>query len=150
MKRSLFALAILAICFSVAWQDAAADGILPHHHRTPPVCEAGFKIVEEIVLQDVSRQVCKIVQEHKKKWVYSFIDDPFCVKETRRCDCVQCAGPHCRKQLVKREVIDPAHTTTKCVVVTIVEKVPVTVYRKVPIDAETLPVKPKLAPAPMK
>jgi hypothetical protein len=140
---------MLAISISITWQVAAADGNLPHHHRTPPVCEPGYKVVEEIVMQDVTRQVCKIVQEHKKKWVYSFIDDPFCVKDSRRCDCVQCAGPYCRKQLVKREVIDPAHTTTKCVVETIVEKVPVKVYRKVPINVEILPVKPKLAPPPL-
>jgi hypothetical protein len=154
MKSRIFAFAVIASALSVLGQDADADGILkrhPGHHSAPPTCEPGFKIVEEIVMQDVVRQVCKTVPEFKKKWVYSFIDDPFCIQDSHHGHhgkCQQCDGPFCRKQLVKREVLEPC-PTMKCVIETIVERVPVKVYRKVPCDApggkvEVLPTLPKV------
>jgi hypothetical protein len=133
---------------------ASADGILPRHHSsTPPVCEPGYKIVEETVMQDCVRLVCKQVCEPKKKWVYQQIDDPFCIRDSHHGhgSCENCAGPKCRKLLVKVQVDDGM--TTKCVVETIVDKVPVKVYRKVPCDAPNVvaplaPSAPLAAPLP--
>lgn len=147
MKKRYFSLLLAAFTLGVAWQSAAGQHLLKHHHAGPPACEPGYKMVEEIVLQDVVKHVCKHVTEYKKKWVYSMIDDPFCVPDRKHGDCADCAGPFCRKLLVKREVPDLSHPFTKCVTETIVEKVAVTVYRKVPCDTpsniEMIPVKPK-------
>ena len=150
MKPRLFALMLAAFASAVAWQSAAGQHPL-HKQHGPPACEPGFKMVEEVVLQDVVRHVCKHVTDYKKKWVYSTIDDPFCVPDHKHGTCEQCAGPYCRKLLVKREVADLCHPFTKCVTVAIVVKVAVTVYRKVPCDTpeitpgapiELIPVKP--------
>ncbi len=103
----------------------------------PPPCEPGFRIVEEIHYQEVCHDVCKIVPEVKKKWVYSWKDDPFCLHQGSHKSCSaegcphgSCLGPFPRKQLVKKEVIDKV--VSKCVVVKVVELVLYKVYRKVP------------------
>ncbi len=145
MKRKLLAFAIVAFDFALVLQSASADGILRNHNHLPP-CEPGFQYVEEIVMQDVTRAVCKMVAETKKKWVYSTIDAPYCVQDSHHGGCEHCAGPYCRKLLVKRQVDEPCQTM-KCVTELIVEKVPVRVYRKVPcaapksdsIDAQAIP-----------
>jgi hypothetical protein len=100
-------------------------------------------MVEETVMQDVTRTVCKMVPETKKKWVYDWINDPFCVQNTRHGHCPNCDGPYCRKKLVKMQIDEPC-PTMKCVTETIVERVPVKVYRKVPCAApEAIPTKPE-------
>src|SRR4029077_17506101 len=106
MKLKVFAAAALLLGVGLAWQTASADGVLTKHHSTPPVCEPGFKIVEEIVMQDVTRTVCKQVCVPKKKWVYSQIDDPFCIRDSKHGTCANCSGPYCRKLLVKTQVDD--------------------------------------------
>jgi hypothetical protein len=140
MNRYFFAGAALVLALGIALPAANADGLFKKHHHGPPACEPGYKIIEEIVMQEVTRTVCKMVPETKKKWVYKTIDDPFCIHDTKHGHCPQCSGPYCRKQLVKFQIDEPCQTM-KCVTETIVELVPVKVYRKVP--CETIPVAPK-------
>ena len=130
MTKRILAIAVALFGIALAWQSACADGILQRHHAKP-ACEPGFQIVEEIVYQDVTKSVCKMVPDVKKKWVYSMIDDPFCLHDTKHGQCPQCAGPCCRKLLVKKQVDVPC-PGTKCVTETIVERVPVITYKKVP------------------
>ena len=132
MKTRIFAALLFALAVGLAWQSASGQHRRPHQQRTPPACEPGFQIVEEIVYQQVERFVCKMVPEVKKKWVYSMIDDPFCVQNTRHGQCPECSGPYCRKLLVKRQIDEPC-PTMKCVTEKIVETVPVVRYKKVPI-----------------
>src|SRR5829696_9680715 len=122
MKIRIMSLMLAAFATAIAWQTAAGQHH-PNRQNGPPACEPGFKIVEEVVMQDVVRHVCKHVTEYKKKWVYSTIDDPFCIPDHKHGTCAECAGPLCRKLLVKREVDDLCHPLTKCVIETIVEKV---------------------------
>jgi hypothetical protein len=151
MKIRIMSLLLATLAMSAVWQSADGQHLLKHRPAGPPACEPGFKIVEEVVVQDVVRHVCKYVTEYKKKWVYSTIDDPFCVQHGKHGSCEKCAGPFCRKLLVKREVDDLQFPATKCVTEAIVEKVAVTVYRKVPCDTpnhiEMIPVKPTPIPA---
>ena len=139
MKTKMFAFAALALSFVAILQPASADGILKKHHGRPN-CEPGYQIVEEVVIQEVTRAVCKMVPETKKKWVYSTIDAPYCIQECSHghghANCPHCSGPYCRKLLVKRQIDEPCETM-KCVTELIVEKVPVTIYRKVPCGTET-------------
>lgn len=107
-----------------------------------PECEAGYMLVEEIGTREVVREVCKTVPDVKKvkKWVYSTVPDNFCLQHTpchgHHGDCCgegcrYCEGPYCRNQLAKKLVTQDC-PTTKCVVEKVVERVPCTVYRKVP------------------
>ena len=146
MTQKLYALGAVVLGLGLAWQSATANGPLRHHHAKPPACEPGYKIIEEVVMQDVIKSVCKMVPEFKKKWVYSMVDDPFCIRDSKHGECPNCSGPYCRKQLVKREILEPC-PTMKCVTETVVERVAVTMYRKVPIgtpgsNIETIPVSP--------
>lgn len=143
MTKKLIAYAALMFGVGLTLQAANADGLLKKHHHAKPACEPGYKIVEETVIQEVKRMVCKMVPETKKKWVYSWIDDPFCVQNTKHGQCPQCSGPYCRRQLVKTQIDEPC-PTMKCVTETITERVPVTVYRKAPCApvVENLPVQP--------
>jgi hypothetical protein len=59
-------------------------------------------------------------------------------------DCASCEGPHCKKVLVKKQVTEEC-MGWKCVVEEVVERVPYTVYRKVPC-APPLPIP---APGPL-
>lgn len=147
MRRHVLPLAAFCVGLGGLLSGAHADGILKKHHSTPPHCEPGYKIVEETVMQEVTRTVCKMVPETKKKWVYSTIDDPFCIRDTRHGECPNCSGPYCRKLLVKTHVEVPC-PGLKCVTETITEVVPVKVYRKVPCGPteskiETIPAPPK-------
>lgn len=149
MKRTIFAFATLSFGLVLASQPASADGLLKKHH-TKPECEPGFQLIEEVVMKEVTRTVCKMVRETKKKWVYDWIDDPFCILNTKHHGhCPQCNGPYCRKLLVKRQIDEPC-STMKCVTETIVEKIPVTIYKKVPCatapNPEVLNIKPTPAP----
>ncbi len=135
MKRLLFAIAVFAFGVGLILQPATANPFLKgHHFRAPVECEPGFKLVEETVIENVERVVCKMVPEFKKKWVYSWVADPFCIPDSKHGQCPNCSGPYCRKQLVKREVLEPC-PNMKCVTETIVEQVAVKVYRKVPCDS---------------
>ncbi|MBI2807203.1 MAG: hypothetical protein HYX68_19650 [Planctomycetes bacterium] len=141
MKRSLFAVAAVVLGMGFPLPSAQADGLLKRHHHARPPCESGFKLVEEITYQDVIKTVCKMVPETRKKWVYSWVDDPFCIRDAKHGQCPNCAGPYCRKQLVKRQIDVPC-PTLKCVTEQVVERVQVVTYRKVPCDAtSTGPVK---------
>lgn len=138
MKGYLLILAGFAASLGLMLPGAHADGILKKHHHGKPHCEPGFKLVEEVVMQEVTRTVCKMVPETKKKWVYSTIDDPFCIHDAKHGHCPNCTGPYCRKLLVKTQVDVPC-PGFKCVTETITEVVPVTVYRKVPCDVAPMP-----------
>lgn len=140
MKKLAYLFALLAGA-SMALPSASAQGLL-HKHKLPP-CEPGFKWVEVTEMKEVCRYECRLVPDVKKtsKWVYSCVDDPFCIHKTpchhHQCDgaCPTCKGPYCRKQLVKREVVCE-EPTTKCVVEKIVDVVPCKVWRKVPCGTE--------------
>ena len=142
MHSRILACFSLAVAFAFAWQPVDGQHLHPHH-RGRPLCEPCFKVVEEIEYRDIERFVCKTVHETKKKWVYDWINDPFCIHDKRHGDCPQCYGPYCRKQLVKFLIEEPC-PVTKCVTERIVERVPVVVYRKVPCttNIETIPIKP--------
>lgn len=140
MKSKLIASLALFLGVVLTLPSASADGILKKFH-IKPVCEPGYKLVEEIEYQDVVKTVCKMVPDTKKKWVYSMIDDPFCVQNSKHGHCPECSGPYCRKLLVKTQIDEPCGTM-KCVTETIVERVAVKVYRKVPCDT------PGVTPAP--
>lgn len=142
MKGYLLTFAAFAAGLGFLLPSAHADGILKKHHHAKPYCEPGFKLVEEVVMQEVTRTVCKMVPETKKKWVYSQIDDPFCIRDSKHGQCPNCAGPFCRKLLVKTQVEVPC-PGFKCVTETITEVVPVTVYRKVPCADAPVPPMPK-------
>ncbi len=137
MKMKLLAMAAVMVGVVLVLQPVSADGILKRHHAKP-ACEPGYQLIEETVLQDVTRTVCKMVPETKKKWVYDWVSDPFCIPDSKHGQCPNCSGPYCRKQLVKRQVDVPC-PTMKCVTETITERVPVVVYRKVPIAAAPMP-----------
>ena len=143
MIHKLSILAVLLAGFGLAWQMAKADDIVPARHA-PPVCEPGYKIVEEVVYKDVVKTVCRMVPNVKTKWVYAVVDAPICVARrtpgSKRTECQQI----CRKVLVKKLVNVPC-STMKCVSEKIVERVPFVVYHKLPCDmpsAERLPAPP--------
>ncbi len=147
MKTRILTGLLMALAMGLAWQSANGQ----HHLKHPSgiTCEPGFKIVEEIVMQDVERYVVKLVPVIPKKWVYDWVDDPFAIQDSKHGQCSQAYGPYCRKQLVKMQVDNPCLATTKAVTEKIVERVPVTVYRQVPIGSpniETIPTKPKSQP----
>jgi hypothetical protein len=103
----------------------------------PPACPPGCKIVEETVYKEICLYRCKVVPEIKKKWVYECVDAPFCIQSCAHggcCgECAHCTGPHCRKQLVKRQI--DWKCDVKCEVEKVVEVVPCKVYRVVPCAA---------------
>jgi hypothetical protein len=142
MQLRLTAFAAILVAAVCVLQPVGAEGILKKHHVGPPACEPGYKIVEETVMQEVTRTVCRPIEEPKKKWVYDWIDDPFCIQDHKHGECPNCKGPYCRKLLVKRQIELPC-LVTKCVTETITERVPVIVYKKVPCD---LPVPIEKAP----
>ena len=82
MKTRILTCLLTALALGIAWQSA--DGQFVHRNlQGPPPCEPGFRIVEEIVMQDVERYVCKMVPVVPKKWVYDWVDDPFCILDSR-------------------------------------------------------------------
>lgn len=99
-----------------------------------PTCPPGCKIVEEIVMKEQPRFCCEVVPNVKKKWVYDWVEDGFCIPHSplhgKACDKV----PHCRacsrKQLVKKQVEECVGH--KCEVKKTMETVPCKVYRIVP------------------
>lgn len=132
---------LAGLVLGLSWQGGQGQE-LPKGHA----CEPGFPLVEEIRYKEVCREVCKPITEVKKKWVYCWKDDPFCLpKDGKKC-CAHgaegcphgsCVGPFPRKQLVKKQVIDKV--VTKCEVEKVVELVPYKVYRKVPCGQGVAP-----------
>jgi hypothetical protein len=125
----------------------------------PSSCEPGYRYVEEVGYREVERAVCKVVPVKRAKWVYCSKPDYFCLpacpllgKWCRdECDacqpCEACKGPYCRQQLLKKKV--EWECGTKCEVEVVKEKVPCTVWRKVPCGpAEPAPATPARAPVP--
>jgi len=112
----------------------------------PPVCQPGYVIVEEITYQEVVRKCCKVVPEKIKtrRTVYGCKTEDYCLPrcphpwhgqsgcaEGAPAACPACSAPRTRQLLLKKEVVEEK-STFKCVVETVVEKVPCKVYRKVP------------------
>lgn len=136
----------IVLTVSLAWAAQGADPRVP-------VCEPGYQIVEEICYQDVCHKVCRVVPDVKKttKPVYSCKTEDYCLKKCPRLchcaeDCPTCDHPRTRKILVKKFVTTEC-PTYKCVVETVVERVPCKVYRKVPCIS-VVPPPPCLPPAP--
>lgn len=144
LKRSS-AFAALGLGLVLAWQVGRADDSKQVRHHAP-ACPPGCQVVAETCYKEVCRNVCKVVPDvvKVKKWVYTCVDDPFCIHNSGKkhggllhhkdCDtaCPSCEGPLCRKQLVKREVVVDEICGTKCVVEKVVERVPYTVYHTLP------------------
>jgi hypothetical protein len=113
-----------------------------------PGCEPGYVWVEETCYREVVTKCCKLVPDVKKvtRYVYDIKEEDFCLTKCRcpvcckakgHCaeqPCPECGKPRCKKRLVKREVVEE-RPRYKCVVECVVEKVPYTVYRKVPCPA---------------
>jgi len=108
----------------------------------PPVCEPGYMLVEETCYRDEVRRHCRLVPDVKKvrKTVYECQEEYFCLPPCRLpawcglaepAGCPTCAEPYRRRLLVKKEVVEE-QPSCKWVVETTVEKVPYTVYHKVP------------------
>lgn len=150
--RALVALAFGWLALYPAAQ--AADNVTPPTGACPP----GWKLVEDIVYQEVVRRVCKYVPDVKKvrKTVYECKQEPFCLPKCGHCGllgghkagCGPCAPcdrcePLCvRHILVKREVVTEC-PTYKCVVETVKDVVPVKVYRAVPCEPAPVTPPPK-------
>jgi len=113
---------------------ALLGGLLPVPPFAPrpgakPTCEPGYQIVEEIEYRQIVRKVCKQVPDVKKvrKTVYEVKEEEHCVSKNHKGD----TKPQTRRVLVKKEIVEEV-PTYKSVVETVVEVVPVKVYRKVP------------------
>jgi hypothetical protein len=157
MKKIGLTLLLVSAALVSSLPASLASGLL-HKHNLPP-CEPGYQWVQVTEIQEVCREVCKIVPDVKKttKWVYSTVDDPFCLHRSGahghghhgNCEpgCPSCEGPFCRKQLVKRAVICE-EPTTKCVVEKIVEHVPCTVWKKVACAPQPDACPPAATPSP--
>jgi hypothetical protein len=149
MLRKLPALAAallgLGLCCYSAYSQSAPQpqslpqpqGVVQVHHRAQ-ACEPGYKIVEEIVYKDVIKTCCQRVPNEQFKWVYTCVDDPICIKCVDCKHCPTCNLIH-RKVLVKKLVPNECADCTKCQPFTFVEKVAVTVCRKVPCDTSVAP-----------
>jgi hypothetical protein len=137
MKSRLLPMLLMGLVLVLTLQSSAAHEPLHARRGAVPACEPGFQMVEETTYQNVERIVCKMVPEVKKKSVYDWIDDPFCILDSHHGGCPNCAGPFCRKKLVKKQVDVPC-PTMKCVTEKIVEQVPCVIYKKVPCSA-TIP-----------
>jgi hypothetical protein len=139
MKRYalLFGMALAGIGW--AYASASAQEYSPER---PAYCETGFTFVQVVEYKEIEHKVCKRVPDKRTKWVYcskpgDYCLSPLCGRHHRDdCDscCQDCKGPYCRKLLLKKKV--EWECGTKCVVETVKEKVPCTVWRKVPIGTE--------------
>lgn len=132
MKRDM--LRWLFAVLALAGMDAVVRAQLALQPK--PACPPGCKVVEEVIIKEQVRHCCKVVPNVKKKWVYDWVEEGFCIPKSPFCPpgCDKHKIPHCksctRKQLVKKEVEECAGY--KCEVDKIVEKVPCKVYRIVP------------------
>lgn len=161
MRKSALWFGALLLALPTA---SRGDGYLPYACQ---VSQPSYKIVPEVVYQDVVRKVCYQVPDPKKKWVYSTKEVNYCgppchcpwhqdhyVSGCECCEyCRQCGAGRTMCVQVKKQVDD--YSTPKCVVACVVEKVPCVVLRKVPCGgrvwplAQAVPVLPAvLAPPP--
>lgn len=136
MQRILLGVLVAGIalsgpCVSVHGEEQALAG--PAADRCAPNCP----VTREVIYQDVIKHVCRKIPEVKKRWMYSWVDQPFCVPDFHKGGCPGCAGPYYRKVLLKRLVEEPCGE--KCVVETMVEKVPVVVCRPSPCGGVSMP-----------
>jgi hypothetical protein len=141
MRNNLLCLTALAASLLAVPRSGA------HDHHTKPACEPGYTLVEEIGYKDVIKKVCREVPDVQKKtkWVYDCVQEDFCLTKCRcplhglkhhhECEqcqsCSRCDRPMTKNLLVKRKVVEET-ITTKCVVETVVERVPYVIYHKVP------------------
>ena len=110
----------------------------------PPVCEPGYRIVEDICYQEVKKKVCRMVPEVKqhKKRVFDVKCEDYCLP---KCPCPLCCGkklcgdwcplcgkPRTKQLLLKKDIVVEEVISYKCVVEEVVELVPYKVYRQVP------------------
>ena len=111
-----------------------------------PPCEPGYTLVEEIQYQQVVRKVCKMVPDVKKvrKTVYETKEEDFCLSKKPN----TCGKPQTRKILIKKEIVEEVPTYRQ-VVESVVEVVPVKVYRKVPCPPPGAVPQPADAPRPV-
>jgi hypothetical protein len=155
--RNAWAFTAGLVVAATAGGTALADHV---YHTRPAACEPGYMIVEEVCYKDVVCKVCKPAPDTKKpkKWVYSVKTEDFCLPKApphgcgsghglghaHGCgkpdcggcaECKRCGKVQCRNLLVKRQVDQCDEHTSKCVVETVVQRVPYTVYRKVPCTA---------------
>lgn len=138
-----FAAGVLALLLPA--QVGAASG----RPLAAPPREPRYVLVEEIRYHDVIRKHCKIVPDTKKisKTVYECKEENYCLPKCPHpllggsrgkgedvCPYPTCDKPRRRKVLVKKEVVEEC-PTFRCVVESVVERVPYKVYRKVPCPA---------------
>jgi hypothetical protein len=121
----------------------------------PAWFEPGCQYVREIEYREVEHAICKVVPIKRTKWVYCSKPDYFCLPacpllnhcREKDCDpgctCQTCKGPYCRQALLKKKV--EYECGTRCEVEVVKEKVPCTVWRKVPC-LPTQPVVPSSKP----
>lgn len=135
--------AMLLVCgtfTSITW----ADGV-----PAPPLaCEPGHIFIEEIRYQEIVHTICTTVPDVKKtvKPVYRCKEEEICLPKCSHCkqkcgdcsSCPQCGKPRSRRVLVKKLVME-ACPTSKCVIETVVEKVPYKILRMVPCNSVSLP-----------
>jgi hypothetical protein len=150
----------------------SAVGQIPAVQEGPPSCPAGCKVIEEIINQEVCSYCQKVVPLMKTRWVYDWVDDPFCVPHNPHCGaglghlckhhcqdghCQSCefnGDIRCRKQLVKKPIEECVGQ--QCVVEKITTIVPCKVYRIVPCNgvsgpsAEPIPAPKVVVPDPKK
>ncbi|MBI3860555.1 MAG: hypothetical protein HY290_01520 [Planctomycetia bacterium] len=143
-RISLTAIAILLAAGAAAIPGLAGE---PAPSAVPcPGGDEGYTMVEKTCYREVVvRSHCRLVPEIKsvKKTVYSYKDVAFCrpncPNPVRRCGdaeiCTECeCCPRYRRVLVKREVVEKKEGF-KCVVEEEKERVPYTVYERVPCAA---------------
>jgi hypothetical protein len=134
----------LAACLGVsAGREGRASDLYP---TKPATCEPGYTYVPETHYREVVHKVCKPCPEvvKKKKWCYSCKTEDFCVTRhpcakgchgtcpDGQCDRgVRCSRPMTKNLLVKREV-ETECQEIRCKIETVVERIPCTVWRKVP------------------
>lgn len=147
----------LVLLFTIILLGVPGAGPAVQASDFPPVCEPGYTLVEEVCYKDVVTKVCKMVPETKKnrKTVYDCKVEEYCVPKCpslfayfrKGCanDCADCEPPRYRRILVKKEVVEEC-LGWKCVVEEVVERVPYTVYRKVPCAPAPAPAMPPPLP----
>jgi hypothetical protein len=142
-KRSFLPLAVLySLC---CWAARGQAGEIP-------ACEPGYRIVEEVCYKEVIHKVCRLVPDVKKvtKPVFEVKCIPYCQKKWPGSGCQDCCGkgpcPTCGKvrtrKVLMKKFVTCEEPITRCEVECVVERIPYTVYRKVPCGAiapETIP-----------
>jgi hypothetical protein len=138
MKPTILILGIVLASSSRAFSGASAQDMFA---QPPGYCEPGYQWVPETVYREVECPVCKVVPNMRKKWVYCSKPDYFCVPALHgACKdgaCAACSGPYRRELLLKKQI--EYQCGTKCVVEMVQEKVPYTVWKKVPCPSQEAP-----------